>query len=52
MVEPGTGLTALAASPIVLRLLGPTADYIGDSLRNLAEKRAENVRRIFNRYMR
>jgi hypothetical protein len=49
VVEPGVGLTVLGSAPIVLKILGPTADYIGDGLQNWAERRSENVRQIFGR---
>lgn len=30
------------------KMLGPTADYLGESLKDFAQKRAENVGKIFN----
>ncbi len=52
MPEPITtvGLGAVAAylgKDGLNKILGPTADYLGESLRDFAEKRAHNVGRIF-----
>jgi hypothetical protein len=47
MVEPGTGLTVLGSAPIVLKILGPTADYVGDGLQQWTERRGQNIRRVF-----
>lgn len=30
-------------------MLGPTADYIGEGIKSLTEKRTENLKRIFRR---
>lgn len=47
MVDAG-GLIALGASaPLALKVLGPTADYVGGELQQWTERRHENVRRIF-----
>ena len=37
----------ILATPLVTKLLGPTADYLGVELKTLAEKRLQNVRSIF-----
>lgn len=51
MVEPGTGLAILggsfAARELLLKVLGPTADYIGEGLKDFTQKRVQNVHRIF-----
>jgi len=52
--EPITtvGIGAIAAyigKDGIQKLLGPTADYLGNGLRDLTQKRAENVARIFQR---
>jgi len=51
MVEPGTGLTilgsAIGSAKLVEKILGPTADYIGDGLKHWTHKRVENMKRIF-----
>lgn len=52
MVEPVTtiGLGVVAAylgKDGVQKLLGPTADYLGGALKEFAQKRAENVGKIF-----
>lgn len=50
-MEIGTGLALLGSTigsvKIVEKILGPTADYLGDSLKNWTEKRVKNVARIF-----
>ncbi len=50
-VDVGTGLAILGSSgigaPLILKLLGPTADYLGEGVRSWTEKRVNNVRRIF-----
>lgn len=46
-MKPGTGLTilgtAVGSAKLVEKLLGPTADYLGEGLRQWTEKRVENV---------
>lgn len=54
MVEPVTtvGMGAIAAylgKDGLQKLLGPTADYLGQGLRQVAEKRVENIGRIFSK---
>ena len=50
-IGPGNGLTilggALLSKDLLIKLLGPTAEYLGRELRNYTEKGAENLRRIF-----
>ena len=45
IVGLGTGLGAIAAS----KILGPTADYLGEELKELTKKRLENTGRIFSK---
>ncbi len=51
-IEIGAGLGILggsiASKELILKILGPTADYIGDGLRSWTEKRVENVKNIFD----
>ena len=51
MVEPTTiGISVVAAylsKDGISKLLGPTADYLGEGLRAFAEKRAQNINSIF-----
>jgi hypothetical protein len=57
-MDPVTGLAAAAAAvgvagastsrEVVLKILGPTADYLGDELLQWAQHRRENVGRIIN----
>lgn len=54
MVEPVTtvGIGAIAAylgKDGLQKLLGPTADYLGKGLQQFAEKRIENIERIFKK---
>ena len=48
----GTGLAVLGAAigskELVIKLLGPTADYIGTGLQAWTERRVNNVGRIFD----
>jgi hypothetical protein len=50
-MDLGTGLTvlgtALGGKDIIVKMLGPTAEYIGEGLKNFAEKRVQNVKNIF-----
>lgn len=55
--DVNTGLEALAASqaaktflgPLAERVLGPTADYLGEGLQGWTERRRRNVERIFGK---
>jgi hypothetical protein len=47
-VDVGTGIAILGPSAITLKLLGPTADYVGEGVKSWAQNRVENVQRIFN----
>ena len=49
MIDPITALTLTfcSKSPLVIKVLGPTADYIGDGLKSFTEKRVQNLKRIF-----
>jgi hypothetical protein len=49
MVDPGTGMAVLGSTPIVLKIVGPTADYVGGGLKNLAERQVRNVETIFSK---
>jgi hypothetical protein len=50
-MEPGTGLTilgtAIGSAKLVEKVLGPTAEYLGEGIKSFAEKRFENLRKIF-----
>lgn len=52
-VDPGTGLTllgsAIGGAKLIGKVLGPTADYVGNGLRGWTEKRVDNTRRIFHK---
>ncbi len=52
MIDTGTGLTALGAAlggkDIIVKLLGPTAEYIGDEAKEFTRKRFENLKKIFS----
>lgn len=50
-MDIGTGLTmvggAFLSKDLLIRLLGPTADYLGGGLRNYTQKGMENLGRVF-----
>lgn len=52
-MEPGTGLTilgtAIGSAKLIEKILGPTAEYIGEGLKEWTQKRVENVVRIFSK---
>lgn len=47
-MDIGTGLALFGSAKIIEKLLGPTADYIGEGVKTLAEKRIHNIRKIFD----
>jgi hypothetical protein len=51
MVEPGTGLavlgTSLISKDLLLKVLGPTAEYLGEGLKGFAERRVQNLANVF-----
>lgn len=47
-MDVGTGIAILGPSALTLRLLGPTADYIGGGVEQWARRQVENVQRIFD----
>lgn len=49
MVEPGTAIALLAPSALTLKMLGPTAEYIGDGVRAWAEARVANVKMVLHK---
>jgi len=53
MVDVGTGLTALGTAQVtkdmIGKMLGPTAEYIGDGVRSWSERRTQNVQRVFEK---
>lgn len=50
-MDIGTGIALLASAPaakeLFVKLLGPSAEYLGEGVKSWTEKRVENVRRIF-----
>lgn len=46
-VDPLTAASALGGAQLVVRVLGPTAEYLGDGFRDWVEHRVRNVKRIF-----
>jgi hypothetical protein len=48
VVDVGTGISLLGPPAIALKILGPSADYIGEGVKVWAERRVQNVQRIFN----
>ncbi|PIQ21338.1 MAG: hypothetical protein COW65_09685 [Cytophagales bacterium CG18_big_fil_WC_8_21_14_2_50_42_9] len=51
MIEPGTGLTilgtAVGSAKLLEKLLGPTADYLGEEIKELTKKKVTNLSNIF-----
>jgi hypothetical protein len=51
MIDPGTGLTilgtAVGGAKVVEKILGPTAEYIGQQIREWTEKKVKNTANIF-----
>ncbi|HTH11744.1 MAG TPA: hypothetical protein VMA55_19390, partial [Acidovorax sp.] len=41
------GTAAYVSRETLNKLLGPTADYLGQGLRDISQKRIENIARIF-----
>jgi len=48
-MDIGTGLALLGSAKLVQKLLGPTAEYIGEGIQAWAERRTNNVRRIIEK---
>src|SRR4051812_30456729 len=48
MVDPAA-LTLLGPAYLVGKVLGPTADYVGEGVRDWTERRAENVQSVFRK---
>lgn len=50
-MDTGTGLTilgtALGGKDIIVKMLGPTADYLGEGMRDFTKKRIETMKEIF-----
>jgi hypothetical protein len=50
-IDPGTGLTilgtALGSKDLVIKILGPTADYLGTGMREWTERGVQNIGRVF-----
>lgn len=51
MIDPGTGLTilgtAVGGAKVVEKILGPTAEYVGQQLKEWTEKKVKNTANIF-----
>jgi hypothetical protein len=45
----GAGLAVLGGRELLVKLLGPTADYLGTELRRFTERMDNNLRRVFVR---
>lgn len=50
-MDHNTGLIvlggAIGSKDLVVKLLGPTADYLGEELQSFTQKRVENIKKIF-----
>ncbi len=42
-------MAVLGSAPVVLKIVGPTADYVGGGIKNLVERQVENVERVFEK---
>ena len=49
MVDTGTGLTVLAPSALMFKILGPTAEYLGDGVQQWTARRVENIHNVFEK---
>jgi hypothetical protein len=49
MVDIGTGLAIWGGKEVLLKLLGPTADYIGEGGKSFVQKRITNTKNIFDK---
>lgn len=51
MIDTGTGLTilgtALGGKDIIVKMLGPTSEYIGNQIKEWTEKKVKNTSKIF-----
>ena len=47
-MDLGTGLAVLGSKDIIVKVLGPTADYIGTELKSFTENRIKNLKQIFS----
>jgi len=48
-MDIGTGLALFGSAELATKILGPTADYIGEGIKNFSEKRINNVKSIFQK---
>src|SRR2546430_14920034 len=46
MPDVGTAMILLGPSGLLYKVLGPTADYLGEGLQGLAEQRVQNLQRV------
>ncbi len=46
-MDIGTGLALFGSAKLIEKILGPTAEYIGEGIKNWTEKRINNVENIF-----
>ena len=49
MPDPNELFPAIGGSVLVVRLLGPTTEYLGTNLQQWTARRAENIRRVFQK---
>lgn len=48
-MDLGTGLALLGSKDLIVKILGPTADYLGGELKSYTEKGANNLKLIFEK---
>lgn len=46
-MDIGTGLALFGSAKLVEKLLGPTSEYLGEGIKDFAQKRVQNVKKIF-----
>jgi len=48
-MDIGTGLALFGAKDLIIKLLGPTSEYLGKSAEAFSKKRIDNIKSIFNK---
>jgi hypothetical protein len=48
-MDIGTGLALFGSKDLIIKLLGPTVEYLGESGAAFTKKRIENIKRIFSK---
>lgn len=48
-MDPATAIALFGSAQLAVKVLGPTADYLGEGIKDWTELRVQNVRRIFEK---